>query len=243
LNSAYLLLSHGSRDPRPQIAVSQLAQQLSLYLPQNSSVNPPILVGTAQLELADRPLHLQIRDFALTWIEQEIDRIIILPLFLLPGVHVLEDIPAEIAMLDRVITDRVKLILTPFLGANPDLFDLVATNRIQLPNLTIILSHGSRKSGGNATVEQLATNLNLDIAYWSIAPSLTEQVTKLVATGATEIGILPYFLFGGGITDAIAELVSQLNKQFPQVKLILDEPIGNNPKLLPLLVKIFTSID
>jgi sirohydrochlorin cobaltochelatase len=238
LLSAYLLVSHGSRDPRPQVAVDRLAQQLSLYLQQDS----PALVATAQLELADRSLHLQIIDFTDKCIENGIERVTILPLFLNPGVHVMEDIPAEVALAKREIGERLKLTVAPFLSTYPDFINLFAESRSQLPSSTIILAHGSRREGGNTIVEQLAAGLNAEIAYWSIEPSLTDRVAALVATGVTEIGILPYFLFTGGITDAIAELVTKLRQQFPQVRLRLGEPIGNSPEFVQTIGEILRSI-
>ena len=243
MSSAYLLVSHGSRDPRPQIAVDRLAQQLSLYLQQFSPVAAPVIVATAQLELADTPLHRQIQDFASNWIAQGIDRIVLLPLFLLPGVHVMDDIPAEVAIAERELNERLKLTVAPFLGAAPNIIDLFAQNRSDLPKSTTILAHGSRRAGGNTTVERLATSLNVEIAYWSIEPSLTERIRELIERGVTEIGILPYFLFTGGITDAIAELVTKLSQQFPSVKLTLQEPIGNSPRLVKTLCEILASID
>ena len=240
---AYLLVSHGSRDPRPQIAVTQLAQQLSLWLQQFSPVRSPILVATAQLELADKPLHVQIGDFARSCTAVGATRVIILPLFLIPGVHVMDDIPAEIALAESEVGDRVKLVVAPFLGSHPDFANLFARNRSCLSSQSIILAHGSRRAGGNAIVEQLAHNLDLKVAYWSVTPSLADRVVALVATGTTEIGILPYFLFAGGITDAIDQLVAQLREQFPQVKLILCEPIGNSSELVTTIGKIFGSID
>ncbi len=242
MSSAYLLVSHGSRDPRPQIAVTQLAQQLSLHLQQISLDNSPVFVATAQLELGDRPLHLQISDFAHNCKARGVDRLVILPLFLLPGVHVMDDIPAEVAITEQEIGNLLKLTIAPFLGSAPNLGDLFAENRSRLPSSTTILAHGSRRSGGNTLVERLATDLNVEIAYWSIEPSLTARVTALVDRGATEIGILPYFLFSGGITDAIAELVAKLSQQFPHLKLTLTEPIGNSPSLVKTMGAILTSI-
>ena len=236
--SAYLLISHGSRDPRPQIAVDRLAQELILYLP----VNPPALVETGQLELAEKPLHNQIVECASRWIEAGIDTIIILPLFLIPGVHVMDDIPAEVAIAQQILDDRVKLIVAPFLSDYPNFINLFADNRSRFPSSTIILAHGSRRKGGNTIVESLAARLKVDVAYWSIEPSSIERVTALVASGTTEIGILPYFLFAGGIVDAIAELVTKLRQQFPQVKLILGEPIGNSPELVATIGEILLSI-
>ena len=243
MRSAYLLVSHGSRDPRPQIAVDRLAQQLSIHLQQSSPVDVPVVVATAQLELADKPLHRQIQDFAHKCIVPGIDRIVLLPLFLLPGVHVMDDIPAEVALAERELNERLKLTVAPFLGSAPNIIDLFAQNRSDLPKSSTILAHGSRRADGNTTVERLATSLNVEIAYWSIEPSLTERVMELSDRGVTEIGILPYFLFTGGITDAIAELVTKLSQQFPSVKLTLQEPIGNSPRLVKTLGEILASID
>jgi sirohydrochlorin cobaltochelatase len=238
LANAYLLVSHGSRDPRPHLAIDQLADRLRLHLEAISPAKSPILVGTAQLELATTPLHLQISDFARQCTEIGISQIVILPLFLIPGVHVMEDIPAEVILATEKIGNLVKLIIAPFLGADPNFADLFGANRSILPSQSIILAHGSRKAGGNAIVEQLANRLDLTAAYWSVAPNLADTVAKLVATGATKIGILPYFLFTGGITDAIEKLVSELRVQYPQVQLRLGEPIGNNPELINTIGKV-----
>jgi sirohydrochlorin cobaltochelatase len=238
LANAYLLVSHGSRDPRPHLAIDQLADRLRLHLEAISPAKSPILVGTAQLELATTPLHLQISDFACQCTEIGISQIVILPLFLIPGVHVMEDIPAEVILATEKIGNLVKLIIAPFLGADPNFADLFGANRSILPSQSIILAHGSRKAEGNAIVEQLANRLDLTAAYWSVAPNLADTVAKLVATGATEIGILPYFLFTGGITDAIEKLVSELRVQYPQVQLRLGEPIGNNPELINTIGKV-----
>ncbi len=201
-----------------------------------------MLVGAAQLELAAKSLHLQIDDFARQCIEIGISKIVILPLFLIPGVHVMEDIPAEVILATEKIGDVVTLVVTPFLGENPNFANLFEANRSSLPGQSIILAHGSRKTGGNAIVEQLAHRLDLTAAYWSVAPSLADTVAKLVTTGATEIGILPYFLFAGGITDAIEKLVSELSAQYPQVQLRLGEPVGNSPELVGTIGKILESI-
>ncbi len=243
MSNAYLLVSHGSRDPRPQTAIDQLADRLIQQLEIISAYKSPILVGTAQLELAAKPLHLQISDFAHQCTEVGIARMVILPLFLSPGVHVMEDIPTEIALAEQEIGNLLTLVIAPFLGADPNFTDLFAANRLILPSQSIILAHGSRKAGGNAIVEQLANRLDLTAAYWSVAPSLADTVAKLIATGATEIGILHYFLFAGGITDAIEKLVSELRAEYPQVQLRLGEPIGNSPELVGTIGKILGSID
>jgi sirohydrochlorin cobaltochelatase len=238
LSNAYLLVSHGSRDPRPQVAINQLVDRLQLHLETIAPGKSPVLVSAAQLELAAKPLHLQIDDFARQCVEIGVNQITILPLFLIPGVHVTEDIPAEVILATEKVGDLVRLIVTPFLGEDSSFADLFGANRSSLPSQSIILAHGSRKTGGNAIVEQLANRLDLTVAYWSVAPSLADTVAKLIATGATEIGILPYFLFAGGITDAIKKLVAELRAQYPQVQLRLGEPVGNSPELVGTIGKI-----
>lgn len=230
---AYLLVSHGSRDPRPQIAVRQLAEQLSTCL--------PAVVGTAQLELASTPLHVQISDFATQCAGSGIERVVILPLFLIPGVHVMEDIPAEVTLANARGT--IPAIVSPFLGSHPDFVNLFAGHGSGSTDRAIILAHGSRRSGGNQIVEDLAAKLDVRAAYWSVTPSLTDRVTELVATGASKIEILPYFLFAGGSTDAIAAAVAQLRTQFPQVELKLGAPIGNSPALVTTICHLLGSIE
>ena len=236
LSSAYLLVSHGSRDPRPQLAVSQLADRLSRSINDRQT-----LVNTAQLELASQPLHLQIVDFARVCQDWKICRLVILPLFLMPGVHVMDDIPAEVAIAQRLLPE-LEMIIAPFLGNTPNLADLFTQNRLQLPDRSIILAHGSRREGGNSIVEQLGVKLNLEPAYWSVSPSLIDRVTELVP-GTSEIGILPYFLFAGGITDAIAKMVAELREQFPQVSITLGEPIGNSSGFVATIDQILASME
>jgi sirohydrochlorin cobaltochelatase len=219
------------------MAVSQLAQQLSSLFRDRQT-----LIATAQLELADRPLHVQILDFAENCLERGIDRMVILPLFLLPGVHVMDDLPAEVEIAKR-LRSTVKIIVAPFLGACPQIAHLFSLHRLHLPDRSTILAHGSKRASGNAIVEQLAAQLNLETAYWSIEPSLTDRVTELIEQGTTEIGILPYFLFSGGITDKIAALVAELTEKFPQVQIVLGEPVGNYPELITTIDTILRSID
>jgi sirohydrochlorin ferrochelatase len=76
-------------------------------------------------------------------------------------------------------------------------------------------------------------------------------VSELVKQGAAKIGILPYFLFPGGITDAIDDLVTQLRKQFPTTNLLLEGAMlqgsslanGTNPGLMETIGEILLSAE
>lgn len=269
-SSAYLLVSHGSRDPRPQIALEHLAQSVANRLlkqqgRQASNARewatrkmyaaveaPPAieagtteqyggssrwmpLVGTAVLELAPLPLHEQIRQFAEQAIVAGYETVKIVPLFLLAGVHVMEDIPAEIAIARQALNHAIKFDLRPHLGSHPNLWKLLINpvDAFAAAPQTgkILIAHGSRRPDSHQLVEAIAARLGAVPAYWSVAPSLEDQVTVLVKHGHQQIAILPYFLFEGGITDAIRQTVEQLNQRFPYARLHLSQPLGATPEL------------
>lgn len=197
------------------------------------------LVGTAILELADTALHEQIQQFASTAVAGGCNQIQLLPLFLLPGVHVREDIPAEVTLAQQKLGTAVGLNLRSHVGAHPGLGRLLASQWSGVDrDAKILLSHGSRRVGGNQPVEVVAQELGAMAAYWSVPSTLEEQIKVLVARGHKQIGILPYFLFPGGITDAIAQKLDILQTEFPTVKLTLGEPIGTSDILANLIVDL-----
>lgn len=269
LSSAYLLISHGSRDPRPHLAMEKLAELVgarlgtrrvswgvgehSLYsytsksIDANSAAVPAVvtsntgfpLVGTAILELAEVPLHQQIRQFASLALAAGYNQLQLLPVFLLPGVHVSEDIPAEVALVQQSLERAIGLKLLPHLGTHPGLRIILASQLAKVEaDAKILLSHGTRRVGGNQPVEAIADDLGAVVAYFSVSPSLEEQVKVLAAAGYIQIVILPYFFFSGGITDAIAQMVAQIQLQSPKLRLRLGEPIGASTQLADLIVDL-----
>ncbi|MEO0844520.1 MAG: CbiX/SirB N-terminal domain-containing protein, partial [Cyanobacteria bacterium J06643_5] len=99
----------------------------------------------------------------------------------------------------------------------------------------IVIAHGSRRVEANIGIEKMAISLNAVAAYWAISPSLQDIVTQLVADGKKKIGILPYFLFSGGITDAIEKSIQDLKLLFPLVSFQLYEPLEANGELIDLI--------
>jgi sirohydrochlorin cobaltochelatase len=225
--SACLLVSHGSRDPRPAIAAAHLATQIT-------ERSPHLLVKPAVLECSPSPLHQQIQDFAQAALAQNCTHLYLLPLFLLPGVHVMEDIPEQVTIAQSHLGDSIQITTLPYLGTAPNLYQLLEP----ASSSRILLSHGSRRAGGNAPVEAIATRLGATPAYWSVEPNLQTQVMSLVEQGKSEITILPYFLFEGGITDTIAQIVAQLHETFPSVRLNMTGTLAANSDLAQHIVNL-----
>lgn len=246
MSAAYLLVSHGSRDPRPQVAMEELARNLNDKLENNSIGNAignilsptkcDYQIGTAYLELQPQPLHEQIVDFSRKAIANGCRRLKILPLFLLSGIHVTEDIPEEVELAQKALKEDMSVELLPHLGSCFGLQRLLANkiNDISVDS-RIIVAHGSRRVEANASIESMAISLNAVAAYWAVSPSLQDIVAQLAADDKKKIAIIPYFLFAGGITDAIAESIQDLKLQFPGVSFQLYEPLGGNGELTDLI--------
>jgi sirohydrochlorin ferrochelatase len=233
--SAYLLLSHGSRDPRPEIAMQQLAGLIREKLHNiNQQEN---LLDIAYLELSPEPLHKQIQKFAEGAVNAGCHRLKVIPLFLLPGVHVMKDIPDEIALAQQALGQDMIVDLQLYIGSHPNLESLLS-KQISTKNTAawILLAHGSRRPGSQESVDAMAKNLGAVTAYWSMTGSLESRVKELIAVGKREIAILPYFLFPGGITDAIALSIETLKLQFPLVNFHLAQPLGASTEELAELI-------
>lgn len=249
---------HGSRNPETQSAAFQLQQLITskirsiLTQPDHLDnglsfskseiirmFNPTtFLIEVAPLELAPLTLNKSLVNFAQKVHLQGLERIKVVPLFLAPGVHVQEDIPLEIALAIEQIDDQVMIELSPFIGKYSGMVQLLADKFSELSAKTrILVAHGSRLPKVANYYDNLADQLNATMAYWSTNPSLSQQVKERVAAGQKTIAILPYFLFPGKITKAIATEVASLQAEYPEVALILGQPLGTTVALAELIAK------
>ena len=85
-------------------------------------------------------------------------------------------------------------------------------------------------------IEEIAKKLGAFTAYWAVTPNLETRVEKLVSAGYNKIGIVPYFLFAGNITDAISATVDELKIKFSSVNFQLVEPLGARNELANLII-------
>lgn len=236
MSVAYLLIAHGSRDRRSKAAFAALAEKLKPRLAGGR--NDRIHIHTAYLELSDQPLHQQIVQLVTTLsAAAPLDELHLLPLFLLPGVHVRDDIPAEAAQASTLLTDHCSLYLHDYLGAHQGFVPLL--RRLLNPAIAapkILLAHGSRRPGGNAPIEEMASRLQASPAYWAVEPFLSQQVSQIASQGHHEMVIQPYFLFPGGITNAIATELALLQQRFNTVQIHKGQPLSEAPEFVTLVV-------
>ncbi len=246
-HSAYLLVSHGSRDPRPQQAMNSLADLFRQRLGSRNRVWQSAFsaaadqagVMTATLELGPLSLAQQIVQAGEQAVQQGYRHLQVVPLFLLPGTHVMDDIPQEVAIAQTRLGNSIQVVLTPHLGAHPGMVRCVRSRLARFPQAAwILLAHGSRRSGANAPIETLATHVGAIAAYWMTPPQLETQVQRLMEAGHSRLGVVPYFLFEGTTTDAIADKMQALAQHYPTLTLHLATPLGPDPDLADLLMDL-----
>lgn len=242
--SAYFLIAHGSRDVRSHHGLEACATYMRQYLTTHRVLpQTEPWVGTGVLEFGDQPLATQMADFAKAAAAAGVRQIFLLPLFLAAGNHLLQDLPEAIQDAQGQVDPDVLLTLCPALGNHPNLSLLVQARMSEvLPcNHWILLAHGSKRPGGNQPIDALAAQLKIAPAYWATAPGLEDQIQALQALGARRIGIAPYFLFAGRITDAIEANVVELRSKFNPLDLQMTQPLNPSPLLAKLLLDSCTA--
>ncbi len=247
-----LLVTHGSSDRRHGIAAQILCQRLRdwfVFHSFHSIIVENVVLEGHELSLADQVM-AQLHSARSLGIE----RSVFVPLFLLPGMHVMEDIPAEIAAVqDRLAIAAESayptLSIMPFLGDWPPMelalldhlraepVDLSVDVDVMLGRIIhrVLLAHGSRLPGSMDRVEAIAQTLRMTTAYWLIEPKLEQRIEELIAGGCNVIEIYPYFLFEGGISEAIDRLIQSFHPRYPHVEFVMHDVLAIRPDFVAML--------
>jgi sirohydrochlorin cobaltochelatase len=260
----FLVITHGSSDRRHGIAANLLCQRLRDWFVvhnfHNYTVENVVLEGD-ELSLADQVM-VQLNRARSVGIQQSV----LVPLFLLPGMHVMEDIPAQITAVKEQLAIEVDseeganypgLSVMPFLGdwpplklalldhliAEPDDSDLDdstgddSTGDVMLGRITnrLLLAHGSRVPGAMDSLEAIAETLGLTTAYWLVEPKLESRLEALILGGIHVIEIFPYFLFEGGISDAIDRQIQGVRRLYPLVEFVMHDVLARRADFVAIL--------
>lgn len=106
------------------------------------------------------------------------------------------------------------------------------------------MAHGSRRAEANADLEFVASAMRdrgrfsfVQVSYLELAePDIPTGGERCVASGATTVVMLPYFLSPGiHVRDDMTEARDALASRFPTVHFLLAEPLGRHPLLLDIV--------
>jgi sirohydrochlorin ferrochelatase len=252
--TALFLVTHGSSDRRSWLALQNFVAVARSRKNKYGDDYDNRYISGGCLEGQELNLSQQLEQFATEVIPDGVSEIVILPLFLLEGVHVSEDIPEQVAIAESKLTDKLADKF-PDKSSDRSIFRLMAhvgTDK-QIPSLLlqhfekysdvsglekqgrILMAHGSRRFGANQVVEDLATQSQAIAAYWGVEPKIETQIENLLAQGFHKINVLPYFLTEGGITEAIANKL-ELYRDRTQIQQ-LPVPLSNE-QIVDLALKL-----
>ncbi|MDX1978590.1 MAG: CbiX/SirB N-terminal domain-containing protein [Pseudanabaenaceae cyanobacterium bins.68] len=194
MTTGYFLVTHGSSDPAA-------AQQLHDLVTLARTLYPREIVSGGCLEGLAQSLTEQLLNFG-QYVGTDA-QIKVIPLFLLPGAHVCEDLPMAVQLANQT-SGFEWFELNSYLGQHPDIVTKLAQKFAQFPSdRRILVSHGSKLPAAQQMISSLATQLGAVPAYWSIEPKLASQLAC-----PEPVTVLPYFLFPGKISRAIAAEVA-----------------------------------
>jgi sirohydrochlorin cobaltochelatase len=111
----------------------------------------------------------------------------------------------------------------------------------------VLFAHGSRDplwhrpiEAVAAQVRQLSPESLVACAYLELSqPDLPTAVADLVAQGARAVRIVPMFLgVGRHAREDLPALVHDLRVQYHQIPILLQDAVGEDPRMVQLLARI-----
>jgi len=111
------------------------------------------------------------------------NRLQVVPLFLLPGVHVMEDIPTEVAIAQQALDPELKIALQPHLGTHLGLSGLLATQMVATGRQMPVLAREPSLWSQRCRLKQWQTSQAAQILY------LAERGSACLLGCAAKVGI------------------------------------------------------
>jgi sirohydrochlorin ferrochelatase len=193
------------------------------------------------LEATNLSLAQQIATFGHRAAALGVKRVVIAPLFLLRGIHIMEDLPREVAAAQAQLGTAVQLHCTVHLGGYDGLQTFLAQRLASSTAPAVLVAHGSRQASSNRPIEKLAARIGATAAFWAVAPNLESRLMELIQQGHQHLTVLPLFLFPGKITDAIMRQADALAERFPRLRLRLLPPLGSSEVLAAVVTALIIS--
>lgn len=111
----------------------------------------------------------------------------------------------------------------------------------------LLVSHGSRNKKCldeiKVTTEKIKSAIQLDIIEYAFLeiehPLIPEGIEKCIKQGAEEVLVLLNFLNAGRHTESdIPEIVADVRKKYPNIKVKISTPVGQQDGMIDLFCKL-----
>jgi sirohydrochlorin cobaltochelatase len=230
-STTVFLCGHGSSDAQSQAAFMDLVERFRRF----SAFR--VVAGT--LEFSERILDEQLANHVVSG-----NRMVLVPVFLAPGVHVEEDLRGALSRA-RCAFPQVTFYQTATLGEHEGMETLLAERvrpLLKPQTAVVLLAHGSRREEANLLVQELADGMweqlggpLVTAAYWKVGPDLRQTLRELSHQSVRRVVIVPYFLSEGSIAERIDLEIERLSSEFPKLHILRDKALGEDDHLLPLI--------
>ncbi len=229
-----MLVSHGSRSPRPAEEKAALTAKLQMLYPH-------VTVRAAYLELAEPSVMQGLLEF-----EQEgVKELLVLPLMLFPATHVSEDIP-DILQNYRMAGGSMKVHYGTEIGASDRIISAAAEAIRQTDGVTgrlVLLVKGSSNpvvaKRGKEVLERLQEMLQITQGRLCFTgnkrPSLAATLIEAAADDVEDISVCPFFLFSGRLLDRAENSVEGFVAANPEINVKIAPVLYDQPGVLDAL--------
>ncbi len=243
MNETIVLVAHGSRDPEAAEEFLKFAADVQAHV-DGKRVQP------AFLELAYSPV--------LDAIERAVaggaERVVVLPLLLVPAGHLKNDIPAAVNFA-RAKYPRVEFLYGAHLGVDARLLDVLderireveaaADPCARADTAVLLVGRGSSDPDGNSDVYKTARLLwegrgfrTVEVCFVGITfPRVKEGVARCARFGVKRIIVLPYFLFIGVLIKRIRAEAAAQREVFPDIEILHAGYLGIHPNVREVLLQ------
>jgi len=119
-------------------------------------------------------------------------------------------------------------------------------------NGILILAHGSKRQETEEILNSLIEKVKAKTGEKHVYPAflqfseqnLERSIDLLVGKGVSCIRIIPMFLFNGvHVTEDIPNELKEINKKYPEIKIMMSKHIGDDDKLADIIVERINSLD
>lgn len=236
-----LYVGHGSRDEEGNKEFSAFIELLE----RNSSGTH---YETCFLELASPTIVEGITACAV----RGATRIVVVPVILLAASHVKLEIP-EFIDTGRQLYPDIEFIYGRNVGLHEKMIDLLAARfdeqvakhpfSDQAHTAIVLMGRGSSDPDANGDLYKIARQLwertgvqTVEVCFTGITfPRLPDGIRRAIALGATNLVVVPYFLFTGVLIKRMGEILLELKRENPNVQMTMAEYFGMHPQLLDIV--------
>jgi sirohydrochlorin cobaltochelatase len=240
---AFLIVGHGSRDPRG-------AREFHGLVGLVRRRNPSLTVEGGFIELSRPPISECVNRLARSGARN----VAVVPLMLLSAGHAKDDIPATLAR-EKMDHPEMTFAYGRALGIRPELLALmderlsaVVPEGEKVDTAVLVVGRGSSDPDANSDLSKIArlfyegrTYPAVESAYVSMTlPDVAEGLDRCCKLGAKRVVVFSYFLFTGVLEERIRLQSEAFAEANPKVGVRYAGYFGPDPRVADLLVERYT---